>query len=111
MLSDFKNKVIVAIPTDFLIAIIFGRVLQIISNNNIINNKTGTLEVTLSLGKEILVKYLFLCYENDKRKNFKFKFYTWEVDNPLLVTALKDSQNFFELEQILLNIIARLKYT
>ena len=48
----------------FLIQIMYGRILTIVSNNQLFNNKTILVEVTVDLGKEIVGKYL-LEYFNE----------------------------------------------
>ena len=53
----------------FLIQIMYGRILTIVSNNNLLNNKTFQLEVTIDLGKEILNKYLLECFNDFKKSN------------------------------------------
>ena len=64
---SLKEKIMCNLSSEFLIAIILGCLLQIISNNNIINNKTRTLEVTVALGKDITFKYISECYKYKKK--------------------------------------------
>lgn len=96
---------------EFLIRIIYGRLLQIISNNNILNNYSSTLEVTIDLGKEIAYKYLLDCYNNYKLNSPTphLSFYKWKQENQELRDEVAGSQIRFELGKNLLNIMEDLK--
>lgn len=106
---SLKEKRMCNLSSEFLIAIILGCLLQIISNNNIINNKTRTLEVTVALGKDITFKYISECYKYKKNNSKDLKFYEWKQENLVLLTEIEDTQFRFELGQILLNIMVDLK--
>lgn len=46
-----------------------GRLLKIISNNQLFNNKTYQVEVTIDLGKELLNNYTTEIYKKIKQSN------------------------------------------
>lgn len=98
-LSNFKNKIMYNMDTEFLIKIIYGRLLQIISNNNIINNNTTTLEVTIDLGKEITFSLFLDCFNNYKLKSPTphLTFYNWKKENQELRNEVADTQIRFDL--------------
>ena len=54
---------------DFLIHIMYGRILTIVSNNQLLNNKSFQVDVTIDLGKEIVNKYTLKCFKTDKVYN------------------------------------------
>jgi len=47
----------------------YGRILNIIYNNQRLNNKTYQLEVTIILGKEMVNKYNLDCYKKVNKSN------------------------------------------
>lgn len=55
--------------TTYLISIIYGRILNIVSNNQLLNNKTYQVEVTIDLGREIVNKYIREMYKTIKQSN------------------------------------------
>ena len=62
-LSSLNTQIINNIDIEFLINIIYGRILIIISNNQLLNNKTYLTDVTINLGKEMVNKYNLDCYK------------------------------------------------
>ena len=96
---------------EFLFNIISGRLLLIIYNNNILNNRSRTLEVTIDLGKSITYKYILDCYNNYKLNSPTphLTFYKWKQENQDLLNEVTDSQIRFELGKILINIMEDLK--
>ena len=85
-LTNIKNRILYDLKTEFLISLILGRLLHIISNNNIINKKTSTLEVTMNLGKEITNKYILQCFNLYKLTNSNnLSFSNWKLENPNLI--------------------------
>lgn len=63
-LHSLNNLMLINMDIKFLIQIMYGRILTIVSNNQLFNNKTILVEVTVDLGKEIVGKYL-LEYFNE----------------------------------------------
>lgn len=110
-LSHFNNKIMYKLNNEFLFNIISGRLLLIIYNNNILNNRSRTLEVTIDLGKEITYKYILDCYNNYKLNSPTphLTFYKWKQENQDLLNEVTDSQIRFELGKILINIMEDLK--
>jgi hypothetical protein len=53
-LSNLKTQIINNMDIEFLISIMYGRILTIISNNQLLNNKTYQIDVTINLGKDMV---------------------------------------------------------
>ena len=68
-ISSFKHSNNKNLDIEFLITIMYGRILTIISNNQLLNNKTYQLDVTINLGKEMVNKYNLDCYKKVKKSN------------------------------------------
>jgi len=68
-LSSLNTQIINNMDIEFLINIMYGRILTIISNNHLLNNPTYQLEVTINLGKEMVNKYNLDCYKKVKQSN------------------------------------------
>lgn len=80
-LSSLNTLIINNLDIEFLINIIYGRILTIISNNQLLNNKTYQLDVTINLGKEMVNKYNLKTYKKVKQSNPKLTFIKWKQDN------------------------------
>jgi len=93
----------------FIINIIYGRIITIISNNHLINNKTSQVEVTIDLGKEIINKYMLDSYNEVKIFNPNLTFIKWKQENKELVDQTDDIQLKFNLGNILINFMFDLK--
>lgn len=108
-IDNYKNRIFCDLQTEYLIAVMLGRLLHIISNNNIINKKTSTLEVTMSLGKEITNKHILQCFNLYKLNNNNIlSFYNWKLNNQDWIEKIEDNQFRFEVGQVLLNIMVEL---
>ena len=68
-LSSLNTLIINNLDIEFLINIMYGRILTIISNNHLLNNKTYQLDVTINLGKEMVNKYNLDCYKKVNKSN------------------------------------------
>ena len=66
-LQNLNNLILINMNINFLIQIMYGRILNIVSNNQLLNNKTIQVEVTVDLGKEIVGKYLLECFLEVKK--------------------------------------------
>jgi hypothetical protein len=77
-LSSLNTQIINNIDIEFLINIIYGRILIIISNNQLLNNKTYLTDVTINLGKEMVNKYNLDCYKKVKQFNPNITYINWK---------------------------------
>jgi hypothetical protein len=68
-LSNLNIQIINNLDINFLVNIIYGRILTIISNNQLLNNKTYQVDVTIDLGKEMVNKYILEFYKKVKESN------------------------------------------
>lgn len=66
--NNKTHKIISEIPNDFLISVLFGRVLNIASNNEIFNKSTELVNIFIDLGNEIINKYLSNLYKKSPTK-------------------------------------------
>lgn len=80
-LSSLNTLIINNLDIEFLINIMYGRILTIISNNHLLNNKTYQLDVTINLGKEMVNKYKLKIYKKVKQSNPKLTYIKWKQDN------------------------------
>lgn len=80
-LSSLNTLIINNMDIEFLINIMYGRILTIISNNHLLNNKTYQLDVTINLGKEMVNKYNLKIYKKVKQSNPKLTYIKWKQDN------------------------------
>lgn len=61
-LSSLDSRIMCSMDYKFLIAISYGRLLNIINSHQHVNKLNQLLDVSLELGKEIIKKYLFDSY-------------------------------------------------
>jgi hypothetical protein len=108
-LSSLNTLIINNLDIEFLINIMYGRILTIISNNHLLNNKTYQLDVTINLGKEMLNKYNLKIYKKVKKSNPKLTYIKWKQDNKELINQTEDTQFQFELGNVLINFRIDLK--
>jgi len=108
-LSSLNTQIINNMDIEFLINIIFGRILTIISNNQLLNNKTFQVEVTINLGKEMVNKYNLKAYKKVKQSNPNLTYIQWKQDNQELINQTEDTQFQFELGNVLINFMIDLK--
>jgi len=83
--SKLKTQIINNLDTNFLVNIIYGRILSIISNNQLLNNKTYQLDVTIDLGKEMVNKYILEYYKKVKDSNPSITYINWKQYNQELI--------------------------
>jgi DNA-dependent RNA polymerase len=108
-LSSLNTQIINNIDIEFLINIIYGRILIIISNNQLLNNKTYLTDVTINLGKEMINKYNLDCYKKVKQFNPNITYINWKKENQELILQTYDNQLQFELGNVLINFMIDLK--
>jgi len=108
-LSSLDSKIIYNICTEFLIHIMYGRLLNIISNNQLLNNKTYQVEVTIDLGKELVNNYITGIYKKIKQTNPNITYIQWKEENPELINHINEPQFLFELGNLLINFMTDLK--
>lgn len=108
-LSSLNTQIINNIDINFLISIIYGRILIIISNNQLLNNKTYLTDVTINLGKEMINKYNLDCYKKVKQFNPNITYINWKKENQELILQTADNQLQFELGNVLINFMIDLK--
>ena len=53
-LASLNNLIFFNSDIEFLLAIMYGRIFSIVSNNQLLNNKTFQVDVTIYLGKNIV---------------------------------------------------------
>nr|QWO71370.1 RNA polymerase [Termitomyces sp. T123] len=104
-LSSLNSRIICNIDTEFYINIMYGRLLTIITNNQLLNNKTYQIDVTIDLGKEMVRKYILDCYKSFKESNPTITYIKWKQDNQELINETYDNQFQFELGNILINFM------
>lgn len=110
-LSDLLTRIIYNLDINFIINILYGRVLVIISNREQISNKNIMIDVAISLGKEIIKKYLFDLYNtqteaierNKNSNNTKITLLMWKNNNKSLIELTENTQFIFKLGNILIN--------
>ena len=97
--------------TTYLISIIYGRILNIVSNNQLLNNKTYQVEVTIDLGREIVNKYIREMYKTIKQSNPSLTYINWREENSSvdIINQTSESQFQFELGNLLINFMIDLK--
>jgi len=108
-LSSLNTLIINNMDIEFLINIMYGRILTIISNNHLLNNKTYQLDVTINLGKEMVNKYNLKIYKKVKQSNPKLTYIKWKQDNQEWINQTEDTQFQFELGNVLINFRIDLK--
>src|ERR1700719_3069474 len=66
--KDIISKIIFNSSDNYIISILFGRFLKIISNNNRLNKNTNSLDVYLDIGKDLINNYLLYLYKKQKKE-------------------------------------------
>ena len=56
------QDVVSSSPDDFIVSIMYGRLLKVFSNNNRFNEHTFSTNVYVDLGKELIDKYIYVLY-------------------------------------------------
>lgn len=108
--SNLNTKIIKILDINFLINIIYGGIFSIISNNQLLNNKTFQLEVTIDLGKEMISKYILGLYRKVKEFNPNLTYINWKQENQELIQETEGNQFQFELGNVLFNFMVDLKF-
>lgn len=108
-LFNLDSKIIYNMSTEFFINIMYGRLLNIISNNQLLNNKTYQVEVTIDLGKEIVNNYTTGIYKKIKQSNPNISYIQWKEENQEFIHQTNESQFLFELGNLLINFMIDLK--
>ena len=104
-LASLNNLIFFNSDIEFLLAIMYGRIFSIVSNNQLLNNKTFQVDVTISLGKDIVYNYYLKCYNEVKKSNPNITFVEWKKDNQELISNTEDSQLYFDLGNVLINFM------
>jgi DNA-dependent RNA polymerase len=110
-LSSLNSKIIYNMNTTFLISIMYGRLINIISNNQLLNNKTYQVEVTIDLGRDIVNKYKYEIYKTIKQSNPSLTYIQWKEENSSteIISQTSESQFLFELGNLLINFMTDLQ--
>jgi len=108
-LLSLYAQIINKLEIEYLINIIYGRILTIISNNQLLNNKTYQVDVTLNLGTEMVNKYILNCYKQVRKSNPNKTYHVWKLDNPELINKTGGTQFKFELGNVLIKFMLDLK--
>jgi hypothetical protein len=98
----FGLYILSKLDLDDIINIIFGRLLLIISNNNIYNKSTNFTDVAYDLGKELINKYnykLYLLHSNKEQNN---TFSQFMLKNPTIIIDCDDPTVIVGLGSILI---------
>jgi len=86
----------------------YGRLLNIVSNNQLLNNKTYQVELTIDLGREIVNKYIREMYKTIKQSNPSLTYINWRASVDI-INQTSESQFQFELGNLLINFMIDLK--
>lgn len=86
-------EIIKVIKEDYVISVIFGRFMRIITNNklNLTNHKNIALDIIKDIAEDLIRQYIYSIYLKDKMD--KLKTYTlsdWKEDNKDLINSLDD---------------------
>jgi DNA-dependent RNA polymerase len=124
-LTSLASRIMCSMDAKFLIAISYGRILNIINSHQQVNKLNKFLEVSIELGKEIVKKYLLDSYHaflkqssvvqsngvqvDPKNKNTKISLLMWKNNNKTLVESTEDSQFRCDLGNILVSWMVQLK--
>ena len=108
-LQSLNNFILINTNISFIVSIMYGRILTIVSNNQLLNNKTSQVEVTIGLGKEIVSNYLLECFNEVRKSNPNITFVNWKKDNQELINKTENTQFIFELGNVLINFMIDLK--
>jgi len=93
------QDIILNSPDDFIISIMYGRLLRVFSNNGRLNKNTYSTNVYVDIGKELIENYIFNLYKKslnitDPAKyvlSLKYPLSQWKKDNSELMDTLNDS--------------------
>lgn len=98
--EDISNKndidkypflnILYKVEVDYIINILLGKVLLIISYNNIHNKYTNLTEVCYSLGIELINKYIHNLYLSESYKYNSYNDYMIKITNTLIYKIKKD---------------------
>jgi hypothetical protein len=104
-LEDLNNRIIFYMDEEFIINVLYGRLLRIISNIDRINYHTKTTYVMIDLGKELVNKYLFNEYKSYKELNNieNMSFNLFKTQNEKLISNCEDIQIYHKLGSILIS--------
>jgi DNA-directed RNA polymerase len=91
-----------------IISYSYGFLLKVLSNFQLINNKTKLLNVTISLGTVLVYEYLYLIYKQDKTyKNNTF--FEWKKSNNETVEIVNETEFLFALGSKIVNLLVQLE--
>jgi hypothetical protein len=95
------NKIFLFVDEEFLISIILGRVLGVVSNHNQLIDLTNLTAFATGLGKDVIKQILFKYYERDQifhNSSTDSKTYSiWKQLNNKLVESTEDEVLVFEV--------------
>jgi hypothetical protein len=111
------QDIILSSPDEFIISIMYGRLLKIFSNNNRLNENTKSTYVYIDLGKELIDKYIFNLYLKSLniidpakfRLSLRYPLSQWKEDNSELMKELNDSTLQLKVGSLLIGWLKVLK--
>lgn len=108
------SSIILSSSDDFILSILIGRLLRVISNNERINDGSYSLNVYIDLGKELIARYLYNLYRNSTNeiepKNIQpITFKQWKQTNILLIESCQDETLYFEVGSLLIGWLKELE--
>jgi hypothetical protein len=111
------QDIILSSPDEYIISIMYGRLLKIFSNNNRLNENTKSTYVYIDLGKELIDKYIFNLYLKSLniidpakfRLSLRYPLSQWKEDNSELMKELNDSTLQLKVGSLLIGWLKVLK--
>jgi hypothetical protein len=97
--NQLIQEIVLNSPNEFIISIMFGRLLKIFSNNGRLNQNTYSTNVYIDLGRELIEKYIYVLYLRSLnvidpakyRLSLRYPLSQWKEDHSELMDILKDS--------------------
>lgn len=134
-LTSLDNKIIYNIDSKYLISLMLGKVISVISHSELLQEKNNSVQNMIDLGQDVIRKYIKDCYDiyisscNIKKKNELSKelksmelceediklefteksFFDWKNENYDWIKNTEDINLKFNLGNILVNILIDLE--
>lgn len=106
--DKLEDKILLKCDNDYLLNILYGRLLRIVSQNGRANKNTYTTEVCIDLGKDIVNKYIYYLKMEDT--SHKSKLFEWKnkPENKFLSSLPKNSTLCFHVGSKLISWLKEL---
>ena len=98
-------KILSKVKHEYLVNIIYGRILKIISTyNRSMDNLNSMVDLSYDLGRDLVNKYYHIEYLRAKSKTDEIYYLSnWKRDNTTIVDKFEDSTFIFNLGSLLIN--------